>query len=383
MLEKVYGKKSEGEEMGKIREEKYYIWGTGYQVTWMHQYYSGVLQKLRIEGYIDNDPEKWGKQFKGRIVYKPDVLKENSDYYLIVPQTYVSEVRKQIERDYKQYSQRIVEDNFLEKVQMIMRYETCQDREISEILDYLETNPLQVFNYSFVEKYNTADYVIQFDLEKGLYFTLHKGKKMYFSRSFTSKESVAEYYRSICLEQDEESPHKYLTETFDVPDDAVVVDAGVAEGNFSLEIVDRVKKIYLFEPDALWVEALQHTFAPYREKVEIINKCLSNYMDEDTTTIDETLKGEKIDFIKMDIEGEEYYALEGAKKSLNCSPEVKSVICTYHQEFAYEALKGLLEKEQFMVNHSKGYMWYPDRYNIMRAPVLRRGLIRAEKERVK
>lgn len=367
--------------MKKVKEREYYIWGTGYQVSWMHQYYSGVLQRLHIKGYIDNDPAKWGKLFKEKTVFSPEILKEGGDCFFIVPQTYINAVKEQIERDYPQYSGRIVENNFLEKVQMLMRYDTCQDEEISEIVDYLETNPLQVFNYRFTEKYEKADYEIDFDEQKGLYYTWYKGEKMYFSRSYTDKKDVIEYYKSICLEQDEKSPHKYLTEAFDVPDHATVIDAGVAEGNFSLEIVERVKKIYLFEPDASWVEALQYTFEPYKDKVVIINKCLSNYIDEDTTTIDETLKGEPVDFIKMDIEGEEYYALEGAKKSLERSPEVKCAICTYHQEFAYEAIQNLLHRYHFSIKHSRGYMWYPDRYNIMRAPVLRRGIIRAEKEK--
>lgn len=46
------------------------------------------------------------------------------------------------------------------------------------------------------------------------------------------KEKAETYYRYILLEQDEKSPHRYLTSEFDVSEGDVVVDVGVAEGNF-------------------------------------------------------------------------------------------------------------------------------------------------------
>lgn len=62
------------------------------------------------------------------------------------------------------------------------------------------------------------------------------------SRKFKNEKEVAAYYKSVLMEQDEDSPHKYLTKDFNVENSDVVVDVGVAEGNFSLDIIDRVKK---------------------------------------------------------------------------------------------------------------------------------------------
>lgn len=39
----------------------------------------------------------------------------------------------------------------------------------------------------------------------------------------------------------------YLDEDFQVEEGDVVLDVGVAEGNFSMEIIERASKIYLFE----------------------------------------------------------------------------------------------------------------------------------------
>ena len=158
----------------------------------------------------------------------------------------------------------------LTRLKLIHRYENQSSPEIQEIVSYVKTHPLVPFNYSFAEKYNAAETVVNYDEKTGLYYTIYCGKKMYFSRDLNTEKKVKDYYNSILLEQDEESPHLYLTEEFSVPENAVVIDAGVAEGNFTLSIIDKVKKVYLIEPDASWIEALKYTFEPYKEKVIIV-----------------------------------------------------------------------------------------------------------------
>ncbi|WP_312430327.1 FkbM family methyltransferase [Lacrimispora sp.] len=365
-----------------IDSRNYYIWGTGVRAKQINEYFANHLKRIKLIGYIDNDSSKWEGEFYGKKIYSPEVLKENKESYIIIANMFSDEITNQIIKSYPWYRDRIADTLFFERQQVISRYKDCKENEIQDIVNYLVDHPLQVFNYPFVEKYDNEDFDIKYDKEKKLFYTLYYNKKMYFSRSFHDEEKVREYYKSICLEQDFHSPHKYLTDIFEVPNNAVVVDAGVAEGNFALSIVECAKKIYLFEPDKEWVEALKYTFEPYNEKVVIVNKSLSNYIDDNTTTIDETLNGSSVDFIKMDIEGEEYYAIQGAIKSIEISEDVKCVVCTYHQEFAYSKIKTLLEDLYFKIETSTGYMWYPENFNVMRAPVLRRGVIRAEKKRL-
>lgn len=47
----------------------------------------------------------------------------------------------------------------------------------------------------------------------------------------------------------------------------MIADIGSAEGNFSLSNIENVKKVYLFESDKEWIEALEATFRPWRDKV--------------------------------------------------------------------------------------------------------------------
>lgn len=354
-----------------------FIWGTGFNAEKLNIVYENELKKENIIGYIDNNIEKSGKLFWGKTIYTPDILKEAKNILIFISVEKKDEVYQQICKEYPFYKERILDSNYLKKMKLLTRYEKSEDNEIKEVIRYLKDHPLSHFNYPFVEKYKVKEIFI--GREKKLYYTFHHGKKLFFSKDYDTEQKARQYYLSLMIEQDIDSPHRYLTETFQVSDGAVVIDAGAAEGIFSLNIIDKIKKIYMFEPEKNWVDALKYTFEKYMDKIVIINKSVSNYINEKTTTLDYSVKEKKVDFIKMDIEGEEYYALQGASELLRKSPYVKCDICTYHQEFAYEAIKSMMESYGFHIIHSKGYMWYSEHFNMMRPPVLRRGLIYAEK----
>ena len=63
----------------------------------------------------------------------------------------------------------------------------------------------------------------------------------------------------------------------------------------------------MIECEHKWVEALKKTFEHWKEKV-IVEKMLGDTDDETHISIDGLLKDEKVNFIKMDIEGAEVNA---------------------------------------------------------------------------
>jgi 16S rRNA A1518/A1519 N6-dimethyltransferase RsmA/KsgA/DIM1 with predicted DNA glycosylase/AP lyase activity len=67
------------------------------------------------------------------------------------------------------------------------------------------------------------------------------------------------------------SPHCY-TAFLNINESDIVVDIGTTEGNFYLDIINKVSRIYMFEWDKKWNKALQETFKPYKDKVVIINQ---------------------------------------------------------------------------------------------------------------
>ena len=359
-----------------MESRKYYIWGTGKIAQRMYRNYGHIMEKLNIKGYIDNDMALWGSLFGGKKVYPPSKLQDEKNCYLALANSYKEAILKQLQDSMLADGVRI-EENFIQRLQIMDRYWNSGDIEQREIARYLEDNPLHVFNYSFVTDYADLECEIRYDLGKNLFYAIYNEKKMFFSRTFNTMKKARQYFKWLCMEQDMKSPHRYVEDIDRLGDDLVILDAGAAEGNFSLSLIDKAKKIYLFEPDDNWVEALKYTFEPYKEKVVIIQKNLSDYENRTTTTIDREMKNEVIDVLKMDIEGEELYALSGGIQTINRSPRIKCFVCTYHQEFAYEAIKAFFEENKFDIETSCGYMWFPENPYSKRTPILRHGVIRA------
>lgn len=263
-------------------------------------------------------------------------------------------------------------------------YKNSRDKEIREVLSYVKkTGWMKTFNYPFAEQYESYECRIKKDHESGMFFVNYHGHPMYFSRDYFTTQSCLKYMRSILTEQDKESPHRYLADDFGVDEGSVVVDAGVAEGNFSLNIIDRVSKLILVECNRNWIEALKKTFAKEiaEGKVEIVPKMLGCRNDKKQTSIDTLFrKYRRIDFIKMDIEGGEEDALRGGKTWMRECASAKLAVCAYHKPEAFRKIMKMLGGENlFYLSHTKGYMYFNPVLK-HQPPYLRRGMIRAVKK---
>ncbi len=250
--------------------------------------------------------------------------------------------------------------------------------EIETVLDYLKNNPIAVFPYPFQNKYIAENIEVLDDQEKGLHYVMLDGKRLYFKKRW-SKKRIRHSFNELTKEQDPQSPHHYLDNQFNIVDGEVLVDIGVAEGNFALRAVEKASKLILFETDHEWIEALNATFEPWKDKVLIINKFVSNVTDSKNTTLDDFLAyGEKITFLKIDVDGAESRLLAGCKRILNEQKPLKLAICTYHKQNDEKEFTALLSLNGFITSHSDGFMlFYYDKK--IKAPYLRRGLIRAVK----
>ena len=106
------------------------------------------------------------------------------------------------------------------------------------------------------------------------------------------------------------------------------------------------KKIYCIEPNKLHIEIAKRNFSQYKNiefincglgskksffdiEENIQNNCSHDYQAVDINTIDNMID-KKIDFIKMDIEGAEQDAIEGAKNTIEKYTPILT-ICVYHK----------------------------------------------------
>lgn len=186
------------------------------------------------------------------------------------------------------------------------------------------------FVFDFRKEYDDLTVTIREDDGNGMKYVLHKGRKLYFQRDY-SPVKIDKLYRSLLMEQDSRSAHHYL----DNPDDVsgkTFLDIGSAEGLTSLEVIDKVNHIYLFERDEKWIEALEATFAPWKDKVTIIRKYISDRNDDVHQTLDDFFSNKPATnlFFKMDIEGAERFALKGAESLFENATNLSFAICTYH-----------------------------------------------------
>lgn len=244
------------------------------------------------------------------------------------------------------------------------------------VAEYIMLNGASIFPYSFQHNYSPDKVEVCYDSSNSMRYVLQEGKRLYFRKNWSEKR-IKRAYADLAREQDPESPHRYLNGNFDLGENDVVADIGAAEGNFSLSVVERVKKIYLFEYNSQWAEALRATFSPWKEKVVIVNKYLSSTDDEKNVTFDTFFsENSDITFLKIDVDGSEASVLRGGKETLASAIPLKIALCTYHRQDDEKEFTALLKGYGFSVSPSDGYMLnYYDKK--LKAPWLRRGLVRA------
>lgn len=100
--------------MEAASKKRCFIWGTGVLARQFTQFYTAELDRLHLDGYIDNNPEKWGKEFFGKSIYSPDILKEDGKKSVIIITKYKEEIAKQIKEKYSGYFCEILSEEYVE-----------------------------------------------------------------------------------------------------------------------------------------------------------------------------------------------------------------------------------------------------------------------------
>lgn len=360
--------------------DKILIWGTG-EVARELIKNCDTLDLYNIIGFVDNNSSVWNKQIGKYTIFSPDKINIEHPDIVVIATDFFYEIRNQIREYFPEYKGRIENKNYFYFEILKIRYNGCTNPEINGLIHYAEINGLDIFNYPFAKKMydQTKWQSVYYDDSEGLWYADFKGKKLYFAKKYDTEYKAAKYYNGLLVEQDPDSPHRYLSDSFNVNDGDIVVDCGAAEGIFSLGIIDRAREVYLLEADEEWIQPLKKTFAPYINKVHIIKCFVSNYSKGRYRRLDDIL-GEQVDFIKMDIEGAEWDALEGAHHLIAQSSGLKMAICEYHSDFDQEIIDNRLIKYGFLITHTPGLMWFP--YLVRQNYVslsFHKGVVRAKK----
>ncbi len=210
---------------------------------------------------------------------------------------------------------------------------------ICEIFIYDNSNNELLFNYKIrgTKKLNLYDdygYLLRL-------FDIYKNKKIQESLNHVIGEH---FYR------------REYSDFVDVEEGDVIFDIGFNYGIFSLSVVDKSSKIYGFEPNIEIYNKVKDIY-PEQDKVKLFNFAVSDenkkvifYSTEDTvcSTITEKLDNskqyevqciniydfilenniEKIDFLKIDCEGEEYKIFESIPDDFFL--KIRKIILEFH-----------------------------------------------------
>jgi hypothetical protein len=315
-----------------------------------------------IIGMLDNDPQKYGEFFYQYKVYHPGELYKLKYSKIIICCDSEEVIRSQLIKGYGIAETKIENRYFLLEMIMKNKYKASQDTDIQSILNYWDQgNQISVFN-NFIEVKKETYHEVKWESSNNLPYILFETidgmmKRMYFPREYQfALIDGKQVMVNLMYEQTVKSPHLYINTNHNIVEGDIVVDAGVCEGNFALKYINLAKKIYLFECDPYWQEALYYTFQDSIDKVKIIGKFVSNRTGGQSVKIDDVVD-EKINFLKMDIEGAEIEGLLGAKETLQHS-DAKCSICSYHRHGDEQAITGILSSYGYRTSASNGYMTF-------------------------
>lgn len=266
-------------------------------------------------------------------------------------------------------------------------YHKNSNPEITEMVDHiLMTDHFYMANCNFQYNYENYEVHVKVDDKNEFPYVIERGQKVFFPRKYNEQE-VKGRFISLLKEQDVFSPHRYLDDdSMDVIREAknqhkkiVVLELGAMEGMFSLSLADIVDEIYLFECDTDWITVLKETFKPWKEKVTISDKKVCEYSDEYHTALDDwnfDISDNLFLIVKIDIEGDERYALNGMRKLLAAAEDFLLFVCTYHKKDDERLVREMFKDNE--IRNNKGYFCFyvADDYD---EPYIRRCVLKIKK----
>lgn len=245
-------------------------------------------------------------------------------------------------------------------------------------IEWIRARGAEVFPYPWAEEAARARVRVERDAD-GMPYVVRGGRELFFPPSWKDAR-VREYYRSLLREQHRKSPHRYSVCGESRLVGLVLYDIGAAEGIWAFDNADRARHIVLCEPNLEWQAPLGRTFSRLGVPFSISTAFVSAGDRAGAVGLDTLTRGRDDEpvAVKMDIEGEEARALEGARETLLRRRTTLWEICLYHNPMDAQEIADFFRQNAPAIvdlDVAEGYMVFTDE-RIPRAPYLRRGLLR-------
>lgn len=283
-----------------------------------------------------------------------------------------------LEKEIRHYLRKLREARIRRDI--LQYHEHSEDREILEILQFLRHHPASLIPYPFREDTLSRPVTVNRG-DDGVPRVLHRGREVHFPRDWTDEKVKVNYLWSVMEQESPRSPHRYLPLELDLVAPGTAVLVGASNGLFALEVLDWADRLCLIDFDPKWIDPLERTFRGQLDRVQVLNRHLSDCDGPSTSRLDSLFSGREADigYIQMDVEGTEMKVLRGARAILSRPGRLGLSVCCYHAQEDEQEIGDLLRGYGFEVRTSPGYMicdlgeWKP--------PYLRRGVIHAWKDR--
>jgi len=326
----------------------------------------------------------------------------------------------------------------------LLRYKDSDDEDARLAIEYLKKRPVctALFPYEIVREIPEVE--VHFDKDRKMCYVMHNGRPLYFPKREDEKLVRAAYRYSLAYDDilgygyRERSPHACQSQRYHIEEGDVLIDAGgwtildrlddsvdealndvldvlleealekvkdkfgkgdpesrqneeidvcrdlgTARGLLALDVIDKVSKVYLVERTSRWRKPLKATFAPYKDKVELVKGVLSSKKKgkkkKELFSLAELLKkcGQQRVFVMMDLEGKELEVLRKAQEYLRTAGNpITLAVCAYHRTTDYDDLMAFFEEIGYQTETQPGYM-YTEMNDGHGIHSLRHGLIRA------
>lgn len=330
-------------------EDTIILWGGGIALYW----YNKFFQKRGIQPsfIIDKNPNQQGKVLYGMKVVSPAEVLGMQNW---------------------------------DKAKFVVTAPKYRDEIINEIRQLFGNVKIYSFEaeiyYTFIPDVKQyREYLLEnFDTLRDMYYEFSDEK---------SKDTLVAFVKGrISAEQEyfiqAMVPNQYFPkDIIRLSADEVIVEAGSNDGRTLKEMIDitngKFKRIYCFEPDRICIEMLKKIITDSKKPINLVRKGVGASKSEvrfktdsimggsrvvtdedydykiDIIPIDDAID-EKVTMMKMDIEGLEFDALQGAERILR-EDMPKLAICVYHEKEdiirIWQYLKSVQPKYKFYLRH--------------------------------
>ena len=163
---------------------------------------------------------------------------------------------------------------------------------------------------------------------------------------------LSDLFQVVAETFDRSDWHRYTCWCTPVCDDDIVVDIGAAEGLFALSVVRRCRRVFVIEPNPVFMLSLQQTYRTFPKDKVVLIPCAVGKEEGNVELCSHSISSavqpsrlgsvamrsldhifpepERVTFIKADLEGYEMDMLQSARNLIRrCRP--KMAIACYHQ----------------------------------------------------